>query len=227
MQQRRDRGAREAEINSLLARRPDTPIARPPDHGMAPLPLTLEELEKRAGDTAPTLKREEKGIERAESALNLARRDYYPDYALSAGYFNMGGMPAMYSFRADVRVPLWFSRKQHAEVTEQYATVAAARHDYEATAQSLLYRVKDDYLLAQTAAELLASYEKTIIPQARYAAESSLASYETGAVDFSAVLANYMAVLEYEMSYHEQMQDYHLALARLEEETGVNLEMEP
>ncbi len=39
--------------------------------------------------------------ERAELAVNLARKDYFMDYALSGGYYNQGGMPPMYSFRAD------------------------------------------------------------------------------------------------------------------------------
>jgi cobalt-zinc-cadmium efflux system outer membrane protein len=226
LQVRRERSAREAEIDSLLARRPGTPVGRPPDEAMTMIPVSLEQLEAAAASGAPELKRDEKNIERAETALNLSRRDYYPDYTLNAGYYNMGTMPAMYMFRADIRVPLWFTHKQHAELAEQYALAAEARHTYEATSDSLLYRIHDDYLLAQTAAQLLEAYEKTIIPQARYAAESALGSYETGAVDFTTVLANYMAVLEYEMDYHEQMQDYHIALARLEEMTGVDLTSE-
>jgi outer membrane protein TolC len=66
-------------------------------------------------------------------------------------------------------------------------------------------------------------YDKTILPQARFAVDSSLASYENGTTDFLNVLNNYMAVFDAEMNYHEQMQEFHLALARLEELTGVEL----
>ena len=38
-----------------------------------------------------------------------------------------------------------------------------------------------------------------MLPQARLALESSLASYQTGAVDFLSVLTNFGALLEYEM----------------------------
>ena len=61
------------------------------------------------------------------------------------------------------------------------------------------------------------------MPQARLAVESSLASYETGTLDFLSVLGNQIAIFEYEMNYHEQMLEYHLALVRLEEMTGVEL----
>jgi hypothetical protein len=50
-----------------------------------------------------------------------------------------------------------------------------------------------------------------------------MASYETGSIDFLSVLNNYMAAYEYEMDYHEEMLNYHLALSRLEETSGVPL----
>ena len=47
-----------------------------------------------------------------------------------------------------------------------------------------------------------------MVPQASLALESSLASYETGAVDFLSVLTNFITVLEYEMNYYEELQHY-------------------
>ena len=46
---------------------------------------------------SPLLRRDQKMIERGELGLNLARKEYYPDFTLNAGYFNMGSMKvAMY-----------------------------------------------------------------------------------------------------------------------------------
>jgi outer membrane protein TolC len=218
----RDRHAAEAEINALLNRRVDSPLGQPPDEPAEPIGFTLEELEAKAGEAAPELRRDQKMLERAETSLNLAHKDYYPDTTLNAGYYYMGAMPAMYMFRADVRIPI-YRRKERAAEAEQAAGIVEARRAYEASSQTLLYRIKDDYLTAQTASKLLEIYDKTIIPQARFAVDSSLASYENGTTDFLNVLNNYMAVFDAEMSYHEQMQEFHLALARLEELTGVEL----
>ena len=77
--------------------------------------------------------------------------------------------------------------------------------------------------MAETSAQLIDLYLKTVIPQSQLAIASSLNAYGTGAIDFLSVLNNYMAVLDYEMSYHEEMQNYHLALSRLEEATGISL----
>jgi outer membrane protein TolC len=66
-------------------------------------------------------------------------------------------------------------------------------------------------------------YSKTVVPQASLALESSLATYETGTVDFLSVLSNATTVLDYEMNYYEELLNYWLALTRLEEMTGERL----
>ena len=219
----RERRLRQAEINSLLNRRPDTPLGKPGEPHVKPVTKTLTELQAAARESAPTRLRDQKMTERAELAVNLARKDYYPDYALTAGYFNQAGMPAFYMFRADIRIPLYFKGKQRAALTERTEMLSEARHTYDATGQSLNFRIADDYSMAETSLQLANLYFKTVMPQAQLAVDSSLASYETGAVDFLSVLNNYTAALEYEMDYHEEMLNYHLALSRLEETTGVRL----
>ena len=218
----RDRRAREAEINALLDRPADSPVGKPPDEPAGALHESIEELQAQAAANAPLLRRDNDMISRAETSLELAHKDFYPDYTLNAGYYNMGGMPAMYMFRADMKVPLpW--RRQRAEEAEQAASVLEARHSYRAGVKSLAYEIEDEYLAAKNAEKLMSIYDKTILPQAHFAVDSSLASYENGTTDLLNVLNNYMAVFEAWMTYHEQMQEFHLAVTRLEELTGVEL----
>ncbi len=216
-----ERQSREAEINAILNRRPGTPVERPEADTNAPPPLPpLEDLYATARENSPMLAREQKMIERTELALNLARKEYKPDFALSGGYFYMGAMPDMYTVRADFKLPLYFWRKQRAGVAEQAANVSGARRTFEANEQNLMFRIKDDYLMATASRRLMDLYSKTVVPQASLALESSLASYETGAVDFLSVLTNFTNILEYEMNYYEEQAAYRVALARLEEMTA-------
>jgi len=220
---RRAHNAREAEIASLLNRAPGAPLGRPPDLQPQEFGTPLEDLYAGAGRSAPMLLRDQKMIQRAEIAMNMARKDYFPDYTVSFGYFNQGSMPPMYQARVDFKLPAYFWRKQRAGLTEQAQMLAESRHTYEATNQSLHFRIKDDYLMATTSSQLMKLYGQTVVPQATLALESSLASYETGAVDFLSVLTNYIGVVEYEMNYYEEMQNFYLALSRLEEMTAMPL----
>jgi len=218
----RDRRAREAEINSLLSRAPRTPVGEPEDIATTPLRLTLDELVAKARDAAPMLARDQKMVERADTAVRLARRDYRPDFTVNGGYYYMGSMPPMYMFRVDMNVPLRLGRIR-AQVAERSSQLAESRHTLEANARSLEFKIEDEYLAAETAQKLADLYSRTVMPQARLAVESSLASYQTGGADLTSVLGNQIAIFEYEMNYHEQLAEFQIALARLEEMTGVEL----
>ncbi len=215
-----ERNSRGAEINSILNRAAGTPVGRPEDVKPKELTATLEELLAAARRNSPMLGRDQKMIERSELAVNMARKEYYPDVTLNAGYYNMGSMPPMYEVRADFQVPIYFWRKQRAGVTEQVSNLSEARRTYEATDQSLRYQIQDDFLMAQASARLMKLYKQNVVPQGNLALESSLSTYETGSVDFLSVLSNFSMVLDYELNYYDEALNYELALSRLEEMTG-------
>jgi outer membrane protein TolC len=215
-----ERRSRCAEIDSILNRAAGTPVGRPEDVKPRELSVTLEDLFASARLNSPMLGRDRKMIERSDLAVNMARKEYYPDVTLNAGYYNMGSMPPMYELRADFKVPIYFWRKQRAGVNEQVSTQSEARRTYEATDQSLRYLIQNEFLMAQASARLMRLYIQTVVPQGNLALESSLSTYETGSVDFLSVLSNFTVVLDYEMNYYDEALNYALALSRLEEMTG-------
>ncbi len=216
-----ERTSKEIEINALLNRPMGGHIEAPLEMALGDLPGTLDQTLERARTQAPMLARERKMTERNELAANLARKDYYPDYTLSGGYFNQGGMPPMWQFRVDFKLPAYFWGRQRAAVNEREFSVSEARHNYETAEVSLQARVRQDYTAAETARKLAELYGKSVIPEAQLALESSMASYQTGAIDFLPVFSNFMNVVDYELMVHEEVMRFHVALARLEEMTEV------
>ena len=210
----------EADINSVLNRRPGSPVGRPDGLNPKELTVTLEELYAAAAQNSPMLRRDQKMIERSELSVNSARKEYYPDVTLTGGYFNQGSMAPMYQFQANFKVPIYFWRKQRAGVEEQVSMLSQARRTYESTDQSLHFRIKDDYTMAQASSKLMKLYAQTVVPQGNMALESSFSTYETGSVDFLSVLTNFTTVLDYEMNYYDEALNFALALSRLEEMTG-------
>jgi outer membrane protein, heavy metal efflux system len=219
-----EREAKEIEINALLNRPQGGHIEVPLDMAAGELTVNLDDLLAHARNHAPMLMKEQKMIERSQLASNLARKEYLPDYTLSGGYFNQGSMPSMWQFRVDVKVPAYFWRKQRSMVNEREYLVSEARRNYEATGVSIQARIREDYTLAATARKLMDLYSKAVIPQAKLALESSVASYETGSADFLTLFMNLQTVVEYELMYHEEMMKFHVALARLEEMTGMEVQ---
>jgi outer membrane protein TolC len=219
-----ERDSKEIEIGALLNRPAAGRIEVPEDMAPGELTVTLEEMLAHARTQAPALAREQKVVERDDLAASLARKSYYPDYTVSGGYFNQGGLPPMWQFRVDFRLPAWFWTKQRAEVNEQVYTANRARHDYEAADVGIQASIREEYTLAATARKLVDLYQKSVIPEAQLALESSIASYQTGALDFLSVFSNFMNVVDYELMYHEEVMQFHVALAKLEELTGMEIE---
>ena len=224
VEKQQDRSTVEAEINALLNRKPGAPLGVPDDSEPGPLGLTVDELLAKAADTSPDLRRAQEMIQRNELAVNLARKDFHSNYTVSAGYFNMGGMPPMYQVRVDVPIHLHTGQRQRPALDEQVHLLHSSRYEFEATDQDLQFRVREAYLAAQTAYRLMKLYADTILPQSVLTIESSLPSYETGATDFLSVLTNIMTKVDSEERYHEQVMMYEVARARLEELTGVPLD---
>jgi outer membrane protein TolC len=220
---RQEKATREGELNALLAR-PTTspPVGRPEDLQLTAFDVSLDALVAGAIDRAPMLRRDQIMIDRSQLAVDAARKEYKPDFGLSGGYYYMGEMPAMYEFRFDVKIPLQRARRD-AAVAEQLSTAQQAKSAYDSTRLALQGRVQEDYQMASTAVRLARLYQETVLPQARLALESSTTGYQTGAVDFLSVLTNFGTVLEYEMTYFDELASYHTAVSRLEEMTGTVL----
>jgi outer membrane protein, heavy metal efflux system len=223
VQYQRDLRVREAEMRALLDLAPGSPVPHPTEGPEPQLTVTLDTLLARAQDEAPALRKEQRMVQRAETALSLAHHEYAPDVTLSGGYYSMGSMPSMYMFRSDIRLPVFTSRRQRAGVAEQVESLAESRQNYQAARRSLEARIEESFAAAETAGRLMRLYRDTALPQAEATLESTLASYQTGAVDFTAVFNTQMALLDYEMSYHEARNDFYLAMIRLEEMTGLEL----
>src|SRR5262245_1399164 len=219
---RQERATREGELNALLVRPPTAPIAQPADLELEPFDLSLDSLIALAIEHAPMLRRDQIMVERARLAVDAARREYKPDFAVTGGYYYMGAFPAMYELRFDVKVPLQRGRRA-AAVAEQINIVDEARTAYDSTRLTLQDAIQVDYQVAATASRLARLYRDMVLPQARLALESSMASYQTGRVDFLSVLTNFGSVLEYEMTYFDELASFHAAVSRLEEMTGTEL----
>ena len=219
---RQERAARESDLAALLNRGASSAIGRPEDLTLKPVDLSLDALLESARQRAPELRRDQIMIDRASVAVEAARKESKPDFGLSGGYYWMGDMPPMFEVRFDVTLPLRRERRT-AAIAEQLHVSQAAQQTYQGTRLDLEARVRQDYEVAVSSLKLATLYRDTLLPQARLALESSLASYQTGAIDFLSVLTNAGSVLEFETAFFEELASYYAALSRLEEMTATPL----
>lgn len=221
LEQRRDTAI--ARINSLLYRNPEFPLGNPEEIKPQGLPQTLTELNQLALANYPTLKMQRRKIDREQLGVRLAEKEFYPDFNVKFTYQNRPEMPEMYGLSVGVKIPLYFWQKQRPAVAEAAASKAAEQKRLENLTTLLFFKLKDKYLTATTAQKLVSLYGTTIIPQSSLSLESAIASYEVGRVDFLTLLDNIVTLLNYELSYYEQLSNVEKAVAGMEPLVGVNL----
>jgi outer membrane protein TolC len=105
-------------------------------------------------------------------------------------------------------------------IAEAAAALESGRRMRDNTLSTAIAQTTSEYLAATTSRRLADLYADSVLPQARLALESSLASYQVGRIDFLSVLTNFITVLSYELNYEEQSARAAQALARLEPLTG-------
>jgi cobalt-zinc-cadmium efflux system outer membrane protein len=210
-----------AEINALLNRPPDAGLGRPETVSATPPLEPFDSLRAHALEASPFLQGQRDLIDGRQLNVQSAQKAYYPDFDVMTGYYNQGAMKPMWEFKVQLKIPLYFAKKQRYGLEEAGANLAEAQRMYRNDQQWLLFRLRDRYVAAEAALKLMDLYSRQVVPQSELALQSSLASYETGSVDFLTVLSNFTTIREYQMSYYEQRAEYLKALSGLEELTGI------
>ncbi len=218
------RASAEAQINSLLNRAPNTPLGDPPDLKQSPFDMELSALLVLIQENSPQLRSRQSLVDTRAVGINRARKEYLPDFNFDFRWEKTGSrFPDYYMATAEVKIPLYFWRKQRYGVEEAVSRLHEAREDYRETRQELVFTANDQYLLAKTSERVLALYEAGVIPQSSLSLESAMAGYEVGSVDFLTLINNLQTLLNFQMQYYEELAKHEQALARLEPLVGRQL----
>ncbi len=210
-----------AAINRLLNRPPDGPLGTPEEVHSTLLTLPLQELNRRANEFSPALLATAKSIDRSERSVSLAKRQYYPDFDVTAlGIRNDKINDNGYQIMVGIKIPLFYDTKQKQGVHEAVANLEGAREDFTAARQDLLFQVKDGFVQAQRAERLITILRDAIIPQATLGLQAAQAGYAVGKVDFLTLLNSLLTLQDSQLELHSEMVNHEKALARLEAATG-------
>jgi outer membrane protein, heavy metal efflux system len=213
----------EAKINSLLYRPAETPVGTPAEFKKAEFGYSIEELSQLAQANSPALKARESEIAGKRYGVELARKNYYPDFTVGLTYFERDQNPGMYAPMVSATLPPYFWRKQRPELEAAQLNLSSARNMRDDTSSTVLYQVKEAYTTATTSEKLANLYGSAIVPQSNLALNSAIANYQVGKIDFLQLIDASMSLLEYELKYYEAMAEFHKALAQLEPLVGVDL----
>ena len=218
----------QAQIKHLLNRQQSSPDIEPDDLSETPIPFTFDELLSAARSQNPEISGAEKMIEKQSLQVDLARKDFYPDFNLQYMWQRTDPTQfrAYYMLSFSVRVPIYRNRKQRPELAQAEADLNRSRSEHEVQIQQVAFELQTEYETAQKTADLLKIYRDGLLPQARAGFDAGVAAYQSNRQDFPALLTSFLDVLHLDEEYWQNVAERETALARLEELTGLSLHEE-
>jgi len=220
----------QADLNALRSQPPQTPVARPQPLKPRPFKLKLDDLLAQA-EARPQLQALKTLVVKQEKAVDLAKKEYFPDATVTLGYaFRETLGPPVNVKQADMfnggvmfNIPVWQGSKIKPKIREEQERRTAAKEAVQNTWNQLAAAIKDRYARLMRLTQQITLYNHGIIPQARQAAEASLASYTVGSLGFERLYQNQIAAYNAELTLQEYLKDFEENWAELEWLAGVEL----
>jgi cobalt-zinc-cadmium efflux system outer membrane protein len=220
---RQQLGSLEAQLKQLLNRPPESPEIVAETLTETPLPYGSDDLLALVPAGNPDVSARQQMVRSKSLGVELARKDYYPDFNVQYMWQRTGApFPDRYSLALGIKIPIYHSRRQDPELAQAAEELNQSRREYEAQVQQTYFEVKDQYLAADSSAKVLKIYREGLIPQATASFEAGLAAYQVGQEDSQSLLASFLDVLNLDTEYWRTLADHESALARLERLTGVS-----
>lgn len=215
----------EAKIRQILNRPPNRPDILPEPLTETPLNYSTDELLQKIRAQNPDVREQEEMVRRQGLQLELARKDFYPDFNVQYMWQHTAEQfRDYYMLSFGVRIPVYRSRRQRPEVAQAAEELNRSRREYEGRVQQSYFEVRDQFLQAETAARILRMYREGLIPQAAGTFQAGLVAYEANRQDFGTLVTSFLDVLHLDEEYWRTLLDHETAVARLEQLTGVHSE---
>jgi outer membrane protein TolC len=186
-EQQAEADVRLATINRLAGRPAGTPLPTTVAVQGVPAPEPLAAELERLRTVSPELQAARIAIDRARVALEIAKREYKPDFEVQGGYMHRGDLDPMWQAGVSVTLPIKRKRRASAVAEAEHALAAAGAR---LSAVELQLRLRTEERLAQLAAaqKIALLYGEGIVPQGRTSVEAAVAAYQAGRLPFITVL---------------------------------------
>jgi outer membrane protein, heavy metal efflux system len=222
LQLARENTALQSELRRLLGRAgPTAPIAVAAPH-LAAGPAIDVDPAGLAIEDRPQLLALQAMVERSARSLELARREYYPDFDIKFAYGLRepapDGMPRddMVSLTVGVNLPIWRKSRLEPQVAEARAMRSRAQSMLAAQQLETQAALDEQRAIATQSRQSAELYQSTLLPQARASITSALAAYRVGGVDFLTLRQAQLREFEVSTELAEAIASHNKAVAEID-----------
>jgi outer membrane protein TolC len=215
-------GEDQAALKRILRRSQDSQDITPEVLSATFLRYTASELLDKVKGQNPNVQEDAAMIYRNQTAVELAQKDFRPDFEVSYLYENTDRkFRDYYMLSFSVNFPR--RKPRQAALAQAQANVERSQQEQDAQVQAVLAEVQKQYVTIKASEEQLLIYRDGLIPQAQATIQAGLTAYESSRTDFESLFSSYMDVLNLELEYQQTLLDHETALTHIERLAGVTL----
>jgi outer membrane protein TolC len=215
-------GEDQAALKRILRRSQDSPDITPEVLSATFLRYTASELLDKVRGQNPNVQEDTAMIQRSQTAVELAQKEFRPDFEVSYMYENTDRkFRDYYMLSLSVNFPR--RKPRRAALAQAQVNVERAQQEQDAQVQAVLAQVQKQYVTIKASEEQLLIYRDGLIPQAQATIQAGLTAYESSRTDFESLFSSYMDVLNLDLEYQQTLLDHETALAHIERLSGVTL----
>lgn len=157
--------------------------------------------------THPHLLADAKRVRMAETDIALAKQDYRPDWAVSAGYGYRTDFADFVGVQIEIPLPLFTARRQDQRLQAAIATQASQEATLEDALREQTARIHEYANELRHLSARLDRFGQSLLPQAEQRTAAALNSYRAGSGSLKDVLDARRATLELAMQQLELLTD--------------------
>ncbi len=218
-------------LNQLLSRAPDAPLAIDRTLHLEPLDLRPDALIERAFRMRQEILQSALAQDNSETAVTLAKMEYLPDYSLGYTFDNYlipSAGPTLNSLQdhgwtIGFNLPVFFWIKQREDVTRARYDLDAARYDLASIRNQTAASITALYRSAQYSYRTAATYRDSLIPLARQNFEVALIAYTAGKIDFLTLATALRRAYDARIAYLTAANQYLAGRVAIEQAIGAPL----
>jgi outer membrane protein TolC len=215
-------GQDQAELKRILRRPQDSPDILAEPVAATFLSYTASELLDKVREQNPNINEHSAMVQRNQIAVELAQKEFRPDFGVSYMYENTDRkFRDYYELSFNVNFPR--RKPRQAALAQAQVNVERAQTDLDTQLQTALAEVQKQYVMVKASEEQLLIYRDGLIPQAQATIQAGLAAYQSNREDFETLFSSFMDVLSLNLEYQQTILDHETALAHIERLTGVTL----
>lgn len=215
-------GRDQAALKRIVRRPQDSPDILAEPLSATFLRYTASELLAKVPGQNPNIQESATMVQRDQTEVELAQKDFRPDFEVSYMYQNTDRKYRdYYMLTFSVNFPR--RKPRQAALAQARVDVEEAQQQEDAQTEAVLAEVQKQYVTIKASEEQLLIYRDGLIPQAQAAIQAGLAAYQSNRQDFASVFSSYMDVLNLDLEYQQTLLDHETALAHVERLTGVTL----